>query len=221
MNFSIANLMRAIATLLIFLFGCKNTFSQNDFVMWTKLSPEIRLNIEDTPFEFRWRPVDYLITPKVRYGRTDIMLGLNLWKFKIFNYSKFDEFERMWTGARLDLNLSMFNKKLSIHIQERYLWGLNEKTTDQYYLVDFIMYKITKKIHFGVLSYGQWYITQEINDGLFSVGPVINIILPFKFNVLITSGKELFHEGRYITIFRLGYKIFWKNQNKYIDFGIE
>ncbi len=212
--------MKTIAVLLILISISQYSFSQDEFVMWTKLSPEIRLNLEDTPFEFRWRPVDYLITPTISYGRTDIMLGVNFWKFKIFSYSKFDELERMWTGARLDLNLSTFNKKLLIHIQERYFWGLNEKTSDQFYLVDFIMYKITKNFHFGVLSYGQWYVNQDIEDGLLSVGPVININLPFKFNVLITSGKELFHGGRHITIFRLGYKIFWKNQNKYIDFGI-
>ncbi len=212
--------MKTIAVLLILVLFSNKAFSQNDFVMWYKLSPEIRLNIEDTPFEFRWRPVDYLIAPTIKYGRTDIMLGVNFWKFKFFSYSKFDELERMWTGARLDLNLKMFNKKLSIHIQERYLWGLNEKTIDQFYLVDFIMYKITKNIEFGVLSYGQWYVNQDINEGLFSVGPIIKIYLPYNFSFFLTSGKELFHKERYISIIRLGYKIFLINQNKPIDFGV-
>jgi hypothetical protein len=213
--------MAKTITIILFMISVSNcAFSQDDFVMWYKLSPEIRLNIEDTPLEFRWRPVDYLITPDVQYGRTDVMVGVNLWKFKVFSYSKFDELERMWTGARLDFNLSLFNKKLLVNIQERYFWGLNEQSLDQFYLVDFIMYKITKNIHFGVLSYGQWYVEQDIEDGLLSVGPVVNIVLPANFNILITSGKEIFHQERYITIFRLGYKIFWKNQNKPIDFGI-
>ena len=212
--------MRTIAILLIFISISSHSFSQNDFVMWTKLSPEIRLDIEDTPLEFRWRPVDYLITPNLRYGRTDVMLGVKFWKLKVFSYSKFDEFERLWTGVRLDLNLNMFNKKLSIHIQERYFWGLNDKTFDQVYLVDFIMYKVAKNFHLGVLSYGQWYINQEINEGLLSVGPIVKIVLPYNFHILLTSGKEIFHRERYITILRLGYKIFWKNQNKPIDFGV-
>ena len=73
---------KTITVLLIIVFSGKYSFSQEDFVMWNKLSPEIRLNIEDTPLELRWRPVDYLITPDLEYGRTDIMLGLKLWKFK-------------------------------------------------------------------------------------------------------------------------------------------
>lgn len=213
--------MKKTVALLLYLFISNfDASSQNDFVMWHKLSPEVRLNIEDTPLEFRWRVVDYLITPKIQYGRTDIMLGVNLWKFKLFNYSKFDERDRMWTGARLDFNFSLFNKKLLFHIQERYFWGLNDKSLDQAYVVDFIMYKITPKIHFGALCYGQWNVDQPIDKGFFMYGPVINIILPFNFNLLITSGKEIYQEGRYLTIYRLGYRIFWKNQNKPIDFGI-
>ena len=205
---------------LILIFTGSYSFSQEDFVMWSKLSPEIRLTIEDKPFEFRWRPVDYLFSPAINYGRTDIMLGVKFWKFKLFSYSKFDELDRMWTGARLDLNLNMFDKRLLINIQERYFWGLNEKSSNQFYLVDFIMFRITKRIYFGALSYGQWYVDRDIEEGLLSVGPVINIILPYNFNILITSGKELFHKGRYITIYRFGYKILWKNNNKPIDFGI-
>ena len=125
--------MRKIINVLLFIIFIYNySFSQNDFVMWNKLSPEIRLNIEEKPFEFRWRPVDYFLSRDIKYGRTDIMLGVNLWKFKIFSYSKFDERERMWTGARLDFNHSFLDKKLLIHIQERYYFGLNEKSLDQF-----------------------------------------------------------------------------------------
>lgn len=211
---------KAIVVYLLAISSCNLSFSQEDFVMWNKLSPEIRLNIEDIPLEIRWRPVDYLITPTVQYGRTDFMIGVKFWKFKLFSYSKYDELERLWTGARLDFNLSLFNKRLLINLQERYFWGLNDITHDQFYLVDLITFRIAKRVHLGALSYGQWYVDRPIEDGLLSIGPVINIILPFNFNILVTSGKEIFHEGRYITIFRLGYRIFWKNQNKPIDFGI-
>ncbi len=211
---------KTITVFLILLFNCNYSFSQNDFVMWHKISPEIRLNFENAPFEIRWRPVDYLITPDVSYGRMDIMIGISFWKFKLFSYSKFDEKERMWTGARLDFSLNLFNKKLLINLDQRYFFGLNDKSSDQIYLVDLITYQITKKIQLGVLGYGQWDTDKDINVGLLSIGPAINIILPYNFNILLTSGKEVFHEGRYFSIYRLGYKILWKNQNKPIDFGI-
>ena len=206
--------------ILILVFIDSYSFSQDNFVMWNKISPEIRLNFENNPFEFRWRPVDYFLAPNIKYGRTDIMLGVKFGAFKIFNYSKFDEFGRIWTGVRFDLNLSMFDNKLLINIQERYFFGLNKKSFDQFYYIDFIMYRITKKIYLGVLKYGQWYVDRAITDGLFMIGPIINIILPHNFNLLVTSGNEIFHEGRYITIFRLGYRILWKNQNKPINFEI-
>ncbi len=213
-------MIKTIALPLIIIININYAIAQSNFVMWHKLSPEIRLNFEDLPFEIRWRPVDYLITPDVSFGRTDIMVGLNLWKFKVFSYSKFDEFGRSWTGARLDFGLNLFNKKLLINLDERYFFGLNDKSSDQIYLVDFILFQLTKNIQLGVLSYGQWNTDQDIKDGLFSIGPAINIILPLNFNILITPGKDVFHEESYITIYRLGYKIFWKNQNKPIDFGI-
>jgi hypothetical protein len=211
---------RIIAVLLILIFSSNYSNSQSNFAMWYKLSPEIRLNFEDRPFEIRWRPVDYLITPDVKYGRTDIMIGVNFWKFKLFSYSKFDELGRSWTGARLDFSLIIFNKKLLINLDQRYFFGLNKKTSDQIYLVDMITYNITKKIQFGVMSYGQWDTDKDVDAGLLSIGPVVNFILPANFNILVTTGREVFHDGRYITIIRLGYKIFWKDQNKPIDFGI-
>lgn len=213
-------MIKKIAGFLILIFSGNYCHSQSDFEMWHKISPEIRLNFEDLPFEIRWRPVDYLITPDIHFGRTDIMIGVNFWKFKIFSYSKFDELERMWTGARLDFSLNMFKDKLLINLDQRYFFGLNEKSSDQIFLVDMITYKITNKLHLGVLSYGQWDRYKDIKAGILSIGPVINIILPHNFNLLITSGKDVFHENRYLSIYRLGYKIFWKNQNKPIDFGI-
>jgi hypothetical protein len=77
-----------------------------------------------------------------------------------------------------------------------------------------------KRIHLGMLSYGQWYIKQDIEDGLLSVEPIIKIVLPYRFNILVIIRKELFHKGRYISIFRLGYRIFVRDQNKPINFGI-
>jgi hypothetical protein len=211
---------RIITVLLIFIFSRNFSYSQSNFAMWYKLSPEIRLNFEDRPFEIRWRLVDYLITPDTKYGRTDIMVGVKFWNFKLFSYSKFDELGRSWTGARLDFSLNLFNKKLLINLDQRYFFGLNAKTSDQIYLVDMFTYNISKKIQLGVMTYGQWDTNKAADDGLLSVGPLIIIGLPANFNILITSGREVFHDGRYITIINLGYKIFIKDQNKPIDFGI-
>lgn len=213
--------MAKAITLILILIICKNiSFSQSNFEMWYKLSPEIRLNFKDSPFEIRWRPVDYLITPDVSYGRTDIMLGVKLGSFKIFSYSKFDEKGRMWTGARLDFSLNILNKKLLINLDQRYFFGLNEKSSDQIYLVDLITYRIAKKIQLGILSYGQWDTDKAASDGLLSIGPAIDITLPANFNLLLTTGREVYHDGRYFSIIRLGYRILWINQNKPIDFGV-
>lgn len=213
-------MIKSIALFLFVIIIDNCAYSQSNFEMWHKISPEIRLNFEDSPFEIRWRPVDYLVTPDIHFGRTDIMIGVNFWKFKLFSYSKFDEIDRMWTGARLDFSLNMFKDKLFINLDQRYFFGLNEKSSDQVYLVDMITFKVAKKIQMGVLSYGQWDADKDINAGLLSIGPAVNIILPYNFNFLVTTGKDVFHEERYVSIYRLGYKILWKNQNKPIDFGI-
>lgn len=206
-------------------------YSQDEFEMWYKLSPEIRLNINYTPWEFRLRPDDHIIFPerytefigKNHIGRIDIMLGANIWKFKLFSYSKFDDTGRIFTGARFDCNTSLFNKKLLINIQERLFFGVNEISDNHYYLIQFIRYKVAKKIQAGILSYGKfefaWPIDENeekipFNDNHWFIGPTANFVLPYNFNIHIALTKSIFSERTYMTFIRLGYRINIERKNK-------
>ncbi|RLD82743.1 MAG: hypothetical protein DRJ10_04725 [Bacteroidetes bacterium] len=192
-------------------------YTQVEYEIWTKLSPEIRLNIEYTPIEIRWRPIDYIVLPekyvgKGGFGRTDFMLGVNIWKFKLFNYTKYDEFENLWTGVRLDFNFTAFNKKLLLNIQERYFWGLNESSSDHYYLIQYIRYKLGKRMTAGVLSYGKWRTTRAFDQGNWFIGPSVNFRLSKNFNFHTAFTKDIFHEPIYMIFVRLGYRILWKRR---------
>ncbi len=216
--------VRKLFTLSFIIFIFINTAnSQEEFEMWYKLSPEIRLNIKNTPFEFRLRPDDHIILPQINIGRTDIMLGVNLWKFKLFSYSKFDFSGKMWTGARFDFNTSLFNKKLLINIQERIFFGLNEESANHYYLIQYIRYKVAKKIQAGILSYGKWkyawpYETDEekipFNSQYWFMGPSVNFVLPVNFNLHVALTKSIHHERTYMTFIRLGYRINIEGNNR-------
>lgn len=202
------------------------SYAQDEYEIWTKLSPEIRLNIEYTPIEIRWRPVDYIFLPKKYvgrngFGRIDFMLGVNIWKFKLFNYTKYDEFENLWTGIRLDLNFTVFDKKLLFNIQERYFWGLNESSSEHYYLIQYIRYKIGKRMTTGVLSYGKWNPTRAFDQGNWFIGPSINFRLSKNFNFHIAFTKDIFHEPIYMVFVRLGYRILWKRRKHDLELFIE
>lgn len=194
-------------TAIVFSFLAGKSQDQGDMQIWYKLSPEIRLNIKDTPWEFRVRPDDHIILPSINIGRTDIMIGANFKPFKIFSYSKFDYTGRSWTGARLDYNTAIINKKLLINIQERFFFGLNEDSEMHYYLIQFIRYKITPKIHAGVLSYGKWAVEEPFNEAHWFVGPTVNFEFPYKFNLHLAFNKDVFYKDIYMLFVRLGYRI--------------
>ncbi len=181
--------------------------SQDNFQIWCKLSPEIRLNIEKTPFEFRWRPVDNTTLPDINIARTDIMAGLTFKHFKFFSYSKFDLLKRSWTGIRVDINTTMLDKKLLINIQERFFWGLNKNSEKHYYLIQYVRYKIVKNIQSGILSYGRWKPEDPFNEGHWFVGPILDFTIPDNFNFMISFDKDIFSYKIYMLFIRLGYKI--------------
>lgn len=232
--------MIRIPVLILFLLFSKASFSQENFEMWYKLSPEIRINKEGKKWEIRWRPDDHIIFPRYwknylpnernDIGRTDIMLGYNIPHFKIFSYTKIDELGRYFTGARLDYNTAVFNKKLLINIQERLFFGLNDDSDHHYYLIQFIRYKITKKTQAGILSYGKfefnWPLTGDeekipFTDNHWFMGPTINFGLPANFNLHCAFTKSIFYDNTYMTFIRLGYRIRLKpknlkNKSKYI-----
>jgi len=212
-----------IAILLFFIQSF--SYSQGDFEMWYKLSPEIRLNIKGKPWEVRWRPDDHIILPKYfkQYlgngrrdiARTDIMLGVNVEKFKIFSYSKFDELGRYWTGIRFDYNTAFFKRKLLLNIQERLFFGLNEKSENHYYLVQYLRYRVGKKGTVGVLSYGKWPVFELFAEGNWFVGPAGSIGLPYNFSLLLSLTKDVLSDNIYMTFVRLGYRI--KVNNNKLD----
>jgi len=207
--------------------------AQDEFEVWYKLSPEIRLNFEKSPWEFRWRPDDHIIFPQYfkeflpsgrnHIARTDIMIGYNIPHFKIFSYSKFDDLGRIFTGARLDFNTSLFNKKLLINIQERLFFNLRDPNLDEgeeklnhYYLIQFIRYKVAKKIQAGILSYGKFEFAWPLKEGQEKIpfkdnhwfmGPTANFVLPANFNLHVAFTKSIFSENTYMTFVRLGYRI--------------
>lgn len=189
--------------------------------MWVKISPEIRMNIEDFPLEVRIRPDDHIFlpgkyVPSGNQARADLMIGVNLWRFKIFSYTKYDEAESFWTGARLDFNFEMFNKKLLFNIQERYFYGLNENSEDHYYLVQYIRYRISKNASAGVLSYGKWRFDRDFDKGAWFVGPSIAIADKSGLSLQIAITKDVFKELVYMTFVRIGYRFVIKNQTRII-----
>lgn len=205
--------MKYLFTIIFLISLSFSSFSQEN-EMWVKISPEIRLNLKKLPLEFRWRPVDHLFLPnkyiakysdRNNFGRTDIMAGVKFWKIKLFSYSKFDEFGRMWTGARLDLNFSFLNKKILLNIQERYFWGLNDKSSEHYYLVQLGLYNINKYLQAGILSYGKWSPARDFNQGDWFIGPVVNFKMPYNFYFMASVTKNIFKDPVYMTFLRLGY----------------
>ncbi len=210
--------MKQLITTLFILFLLTNIAkSQEEFEMWYKLSPEIRLNKKGTPWEVRWRPVDHIILPKYYnqylgngrndFGRTDIMLGVNIERFKLFSYSKFDELGRYWTGIRFDYNTSFFNRKLMLNIQERIFFGLNESSENHYYLVQYLRYSVGKKTQAGILSYGKWPFSEPFNEGNWFVGPSVNVGFPYNFSLHVALTKDILSDNIYMTFIRLGYRI--------------
>lgn len=197
---------------IIFIFISINAFSQETFEMWVKLSPEIKINFENSPLEIRWRPDDHFFLPekylgKNNFARTDIMLGLTIWKFKIFSYSKFDEFGKIWTGPRVDFNTKALNKKLLINIQTRYFWGLNDKSSDHYYLIQYPRYIVAPKTHLGILSYGKWASTKEFNTGNWFVGPSAQVFFTKNLSSQISLTMDVFHTNIWMSFLRIAYNI--------------
>ncbi|MBN2892931.1 MAG: hypothetical protein JXL97_13775 [Bacteroidales bacterium] len=202
--------MKKYLIVFTFLFLGMSLFSQ-DTEIWIKNSPEIRMNIQNTPLEVRWRPIDQMIMPDHYFGkhslvRTDIMFGLTLDKIKIFNYTKFDEFDRFWTGVRFDVNLDFFDRKFLVNIQERFFWGLNDDSDNHYYLVQYLRYGVTPKIHLGILSYGKWRLDRPFDQGEWFVGPSAEFRLPYNFSFHTAFTKQIFTTNVYMWFVRIGYR---------------
>lgn len=180
--------------------------------IWYKLSPEIRLSFEDAPWEIRWRPDDHILIPgkfddRTGFARIDLMLGANIGAFKLFSYTKVDEFQRVWTGARFDGNFAFFDKKFLLNLHGRYFFGLNERSADHYYLIQYPRYRAFDNISIGALGLGKWISDKPFTQGHWFVGPSVDTRFPHGFNLHLAYTKSVFYEDVYMLFVRLGYKI--------------
>jgi hypothetical protein len=207
--------------LVLFFLKSVSAYSQDQvFESWVKSAFEFKLNFENKPWEIRWRPVDNTVLPesylrflpKRSIYRMDFMVGYNFKNFRLSSYSKFDEYGAIWTGIRFDYNLFLFNKMILANIQERLFLGLNNKSQNHYYLIQYITYNGIKNFQPGIFGFGKFEFNWPYNkyneivpftDNHWFMGPTINFDLP------------LHHT--YMTYIKLGYKIKIKDKNKDSD----
>ena len=200
--------------------------AQQSVEMWTKIATEIRMNIENSPLELRLRPDDHIFLPS-KYvpsgslARIDFMVGLNFWKFKLFDYTKYDEAGSFWNGPRFDFNFELFKKKLLFSIIEEYFWGLNEKSKDHYYLTQYIRYQTSQMSYVGVLCYGKWNVGKDFNTGNWFVGPSIEIAEKSGLSIQLAFTKDVLSDLRYMTYIKLNYKFMVRDKTKPITIDDE
>jgi len=178
--------------------------------LWIRNSPEIKLNFKSNPFEIRVRPIDQMIRPngELNTNKIGLMKGLNIGKFKLFNYSEMDFLNRYWTGLRADVNLDFFHKKLLINMQGRYFGGLNSKTKDYFFMFQFPRYVLNKHLQIGALSYGVWFPDiPAFNKGKWFVGPSMLIVLPYHFTFHYALTDDVFNTDLLMFFVRLRYSL--------------
>ena len=193
---------------LLLIFISISGFAQNSGTdYWWQFSPEIRLNT--AKFEFRFRPYDSFILTntdsdsKTTFGRRDFMAGYIYKKFKLFVYSKFETRRKSFIGPRIDFNTRVFNKRLLVHLQYRYFWGLNTKSKDHQYIVTMFEYDSRKFINPGIFSYNK-----ETFDGstLLFYGPSASFELTKNISFLTSFMKDINTRSRYFAFVRLNIK---------------
>lgn len=184
------------------------TFAQttNGIEMWYKLSPEITFSVKDR-FDFKIKPGDCTITPASTKIRFDFLAGVKIWKFTLYSFSKFDHLHGSWTGIRFDFTTLHFDNKLMFHLQERYFWGLNDKSKDHYYLLQRISWNLNKTFNAGILGYGKFNTNTKFNEGIWLFGPIVGIKFLKNFEIQLTINKDIFRNDLYMTMFILKYKL--------------
>ena len=195
--------------ILVLLLGL-STLASAQTELWIRNSPEIKINFKSNPFEIRVRPIDQMIRPndEPNTNKIGLMMGLNIGKFKLFNYSEMDFLNRYWTGLRADVNLDFFHKKLLINMQGRYFWGLNSKTKDYYFMFQFPRYVLNKHLQIGALSYGAWFPDiPAFNKGKWFVGPSMLIVLPYHFTFHYALTDDVFNTDLLMFFVRLRYSL--------------
>jgi hypothetical protein len=218
--------------LIIFFLQSSSAYSQDQvFENWVKAAFEVKLNFENRPWEIRWRPDDHVFLPesykqflpKTSIARMDFMVGYNYKDLRLSSYSKFDEFGAIWTGLRFDYNLFLLEKKLLFNIQERVFFGLNDKSENHYYLIQYFTYNGIKNIQTGFFGFGKFEFnwpykenTEKIpfTDAHWFMGPTINFDLPWHLSLQTAFCKSIFYDHTYMTYLKMGYKIKIKDKRK-------
>jgi len=175
-----------------------------NYEIWYKFSPEFTLIKHK--FEFKLRPCDMTLTPAINAFRVDLAFGYTLGNFKIYEYTKFDNNKTAFTGFKLDYNLFLVDKKLLLHFQERFFWGLNKNSTNHYYLVDMATWQFTKNFSFGYLAYGKWKTDKKFNEGLWFMGAISIFKLPANFELQLAFTRDIFHKY-YMPLGKISYKL--------------
>jgi len=177
--------------------------SQDDEDLFIKLSPEIRTAHFNNKLDIRIRPVDY--TYPFKSARFDLMLGVPLMNglFKVFSYTKFDTKDRFWSGIRLENNYHLADKRLQLHFQFRFFWGLNDSSADHYYFINAFQYKSTKHFNPGLLGFGRKMI--NIGDKAFwFLGPMNTVNITKNLRLISAICYDVLKKHKYFLFVRLG-----------------
>ncbi len=208
---------RNLLLIFVIILLCNNLAKAQDkpMYMWTQISPEIRLNIENTPFEFRFKPDEHTFTSpnyieNGQVGQTDLLAGVNFWKCKFFSYTKFDYEGGAWTGARLDFTHLAMQDKLVLHAQARYFFPLNDKSSQHGYFIQYAGYQFSDTKSIGLLGLGKWNKGDAFTDGLWFVGPNFALSDTKNFTLQLAFLKNALDDDLYMTYIELDYTIKWK-----------
>lgn len=207
-------MIRKTFILLVIIFSFQLINAQNNYVNWFKISTELKFKFDDSPFEIRLRPDDHIFLPGINIARTDLMAGVKFKNITVFAYSKFDELGGAWLGPRLDFNAFPFEKKMLIHLQGRYFFGLNPDSENHFYFINIFSYEIAKFMSVGILGYGKWEENQSFNNGIWFMGPLVDFKFPKNFVTSVAYTKDIFSPDILMLYLKFSYKIHFHIKNK-------
>ena len=166
---------------------------ERDGKFTTVMTYEIDNNI------FKFRPFDYTFSSETQ--RVDLMIGRrfggNSVNFTAYGYWKWDNKDRSWIGTRMDLGTTAFNKRLSMTMELRYFYGLNDRSKPHVYAIPMIYAKFDRKGIFraGFSGYGK---KVEGQDPFFYVGLDTIIKLTGHISTLLSYSIDTYGSGDFI-----------------------
>lgn len=197
---------KLIIILLVVFVANLNLFAQDeDFEMWYKL--QFEASVSNKRLDVKVRPLDYTILPTIQKARMDFMIGVKIWKFTIYDYTKLDNKGGYLTGPRVDFNQFLADKKLFIHLQARYFFALNETSHDHMYQIQLFTWRFNDWLSAGFLGYGKWNTGVKFDEGMWFMGPILILDLPYHFEFELAETKNIFDSYTYMTQFIFKYKL--------------